>query len=949
MQFQIRKKTKRSFALLLAFLIVLTTVFQVITPKSAMLVWGNADDEQTTDEPLYSTAEHALKYSNDNFLLSAQTSKDFGVTIPADITYYVTYTVKTQGDCWFNFRGDTGRIFIGATQYSVVGVENTQWIQKAGLAQAEEGVRITICSSKDKATVWLNGEKIVDNAALTATDKAGQPSISWVTDSATFTNVKVWISKSDDAEKPEDSDAGTSDEPKYNADTDKLWYDKASLELDAFSSKEFGLKFKAEDTYFVSYRAKTQGDIYFNFRGNTGRLYIGASQYCVIGVENEKWVQEAGLAKTENGAKITIKSTGDKASVWLNGKKVVDEANLVTTGEYGTPMVSWTTETTTLKDVKVWADKSVQTVKDGDNKEPDIIDENEPKYDKSKHSLKFSNNKIGISAEGRENFGVTIAAGNTYFTSFVLKTQGDFYYDFRGDTGRVYIGASQYCILGVENEKWVQSSGLASGADGVRVTICSAGDIVSVWFNGVKVADNEKLNVKGQLGLPKVTWTTDKVTLENVKVWTAKNQDDTVRPEGSDEPTYNAKTDYKYDIQRVTEGTYKNGTLTLKPQKSSFILSELPYNASYYMVMTIKTSGAVNIQSRNKEDIFNMSKDGYTSLATGQKWIDKKFPTLVNGARITFYSTAKRLVVWVDGEKIVDGKYVNKGTAQPGIGWSFDNEVTVSNICIWTKKQYQSDEPVYNKSIDTLHDFTYGGKVKLKGKTAQISPHNIVGFVSDFDADADYYMSLTVKTEQSVNIMYRNPDGFICLSQDGYVSSGTNGKWIKKTFYKLSSGMRVTFHSTPEKISIWADGEKLVDESYSKNGEAYPGIAWSFDKTVEVSDIKLWSGKTTEHISLGVIENTGSSSLSADKTYQVGLLGESGNQNYVDKQPMPKNVYKVLDNTVLDSSVNIIEAEDQEEKSFPLIPIAIGIIGVAVVAAVSLLVFAGRRNRNLNK
>lgn len=942
MKLQIKKITKRGLALLLALLIVISTVFQVVKPKTAISVLGD-EGVQSADEPVYSATEHALKYKDDSFSTNAGTSKDFGVTIPADVTYYVTYTVKTQGDCWFNFRGDTGRIFIGATQYSVVGLQNTQWIQKAGLAQAEGGARVTIKSSNDKASVWLNGEKIADNASLTATDKAGQPSVSWVTDNTTFTNVKVWVNKSDDFQEPTDSDLGKTDEPEYNKDTDKMWVNKASMELDAFSNSDLGVKFKAEDTYYISYRVKTQGDFYFNFRGDTGRIYIGPKQYCVIGVENEKWVQQSGLAKTDKGAKITIESTGKKASVWLNGKKIIDKANLVKDGEVGVPKVSWTTEKTTLSEVKVWANKSVQTIKEGNSDTPSVVDANEPKYDKTKHSLKISKDKIQIAAEGKENLGVTIAAGNPYYTSFVLKTQGDFYYDFRGDTGRIYIGEKQYCVIGVENEKWVQSSGLAKEEKGVRVTIFSNGDKVSVWFNGVKVADNESLKTKGQLGLPKVTWTTDKVTLENVKIWTAKNQDDTVRPAGSDEPTYNKKKDYKYNIQKVTEGNYKNGILTLKPQKSSFILSKLPYNASYYITMNIKTEGAINIQTRNKEDIFNMSKDGYTSLATGDKWVEKKFPTLVNGARLTIYSTPKRLTVWVDGEKILSGKYVHKGTAQPGIGWSFDNKVTVDDIVIWTKEKYTSDEPVYNKLTDALHGFTYNGTVKINGKIAQIEPKNIVGFASDFDANADYYMSLTVKTEQSVNVMYRNPDGFICISQDGYISSGTKGEWVKKQFYKLASGMRVTFHSTPDSIAIWADGEKLVDEKYTRNGEAYPGIAWSFDKPVEISNIKLWSRKTSEYMNLGAIEYVSRNKLSADRKYLIGLLGNFGSDNYIDNQPIPKNTYKLSDNIAMDSSVDVIEAKTKEEQTLYYIPIVVGIVGLIVIIITTILIFIRRK------
>ena len=947
MQLRVKKKIKSCIALMLTLLITMIAIFQVTSLENSVLVWGGDENKKSSYEPIYNSEEHKLKYSKDSLSMKAQTSEDFGITISSDVTYYATYTIKTQGDCWFSFRGNTGRVFIGAKQYAVVGVENEKWIQKEGVAQTKEGARVTICSSKNKVSVWLNGDKIVDNATLTATGKAGQPKIDWITDSATFADVKVWINKEDDVTEPDSPSGEVTDEPSYSSDKDKIWYNKEKIELAAFSSYDFKLKFKTKDTYIVSYRVKTKGDIYFGFRGDKGRFYISATQYCALGVENEQWVQEKGIAEATNGAKVTIKSNGEKASVWLNGKKILDNANLVAKDECGIPKVSWTTDNTTLTDVKIWADKSVQTIKE-ESTEPAInIDKNEPKYDKTKHNLKFKQSVLNISSEEKENFGVTIAAKNTYYTSFVLKTKGDFYYDFRGDTGRIYIGPNQYCIIGVENEQWVQSPGLASGSDGVRVTICSNGDAVSVWFNGVRVAYNEKLKDRGKLGLPKVTWTTDKVILENIKVWTDKNQDDTVRPVGSNEPIYNDKTDYKYDIERVTNGIYKDGILSLAPEKTSFFLSELPYNASYYVTMMIKTEGAVNIQTRSPKDVINISKDGYTSLATGQNWVNRKFPTLSNGARVTIRSTGKKITVWVDGEKIVDGKYKNKDIAQPGIGWSFNDQVTVKDINIWTNKKYKSDEPMYNKMTDELHSFAYEGKVKAKGKTAKISPQNIVGFISDFDADADYYMSLVVKTKQSVNIMYRNPDGVICLSQDGYESSGTNGEWTKKTFYKLPFGVRVTLHSTPKKVTVWVDGEKLVDTSYSKNGESYPGIAWSFDKPVEVSNIKLWSTKTKQKIDLGVTGETARSSLSADKVFQVGLLKMEEDGGYMDKQLMPRNVYATSVDTKLDSKVNVIKAEKESDKSSLHIDVVAEIIG-AIVLGIGVAVFGIVRKRKIN-
>lgn len=953
-----KKKFKRYLALTLVFTIILTMFSHINFSGNITNVKGDAGSELSESEPKYDEAKHSSKYQTDKIELSAQTSKDLGVTIPSDKPYYVTYTVKTEGDCFFNFRGDTGRVYIGQKQYCVIGVENEQWVQEAGLAKAEKGARITVFSSDEKVSVWLNGEKIIDNKALTAAGKAGQPQFSWVTDSTELTDIRVWMNKADDVQEPDEPDT-KGDEPVYDKDKDKLWYDKATVEINPLSSKDFELKYKAEDVYYTSFRVKTDGEFYYNFRGSTGRIYIGPSQYCVVGVENEQWVQEKNLAKADKGAKVTVKSTGKKVSVWLNGKKVIDDANLVTTGECGIPNVSWTTEKTTLSDVKIWSDKSVELVKDsgtpGD--EPGVVDKNEPVYEKAKHDLKYSKDTLNIGAEKSEGFGVTIAEGNIYYTSFVLKTKGDFFFNFRGDTGRLYIGQTQYCVIGVENETWVRAKGLAAEQKGVKVTICSAGDRASVWLNGVKVTDNAALNAKGELGLPKVSWTTENVTMTNMKIWTPKNQDDRVTVKNSDEPVYNAKKDYKYEISKVTNGTYKKGRLHIKPEKNSYIFSDLPYNASYYMTMKIKTSGAVNIQSRNKKDIVNMNADGFESVATGNKWVNKKFPTLENGARITFYSTNKKIVMWVDGEKIIDGKYVNSGNAQPGITWTFKNEVDVEDICIWTKEKYKSDEPVYEKKTSTLHNYKYnkgvnekGQKtVKIKGKKAIITPSSIVDFLTDFNSDDDYYMSLTVQTEQSVNIRYRNPDGMICLSTSGYESVGTKGKWVDKTFYKLPTGMRVTFHSTPDRITIWADGEKIVDEPYLREGEAFPGIAWSFDKKVEVSNVKLWSIKQNIREDLGELIKANTMPLYMQSNYNVGLLPEVGESSYVDKQPIPRNAYTVSENVNINSDVDVIEADKATETKNPMIIAIIIVLCFVIAIAVIVILIVAFNRKNFQK
>ena len=114
-----------------------------------------------------------------------------------------------------------------------------------------------------------------------------------------------------------------SEEPVYDAATGELKYSEAVLNVPK-GSKDLGVTFSENETYYVSFKVKGEKDFYFDYRGS-GRLLIAPTQYCVLGVNGRQdWVQEnLGL---ETGVAVTIAVMPDKVSVWLNGKKAVENA-----------------------------------------------------------------------------------------------------------------------------------------------------------------------------------------------------------------------------------------------------------------------------------------------------------------------------------------------------------------------------------------------------------------------------------------------------------------------------------------------------------------------------------------------------------------------------------------------------------------------------------------------
>ena len=727
-------------------------------------------------------------------------------------------------------------------------------------------------------------------------------------------------------------------EPVYNSTTDELKYEQQNISLGKNKAQGFDVTIPEGDTYYMSYTVKSAAGFYFDYRGS-GRLYLGKTQYCVLGVNGKQdWVQ--GATGVEEGVRVTLKVTEDKVTIWLNGKKAIEDAVLDTRGA-GVPKVTWTEDEAEFTDIQIWTAKS----------EDPPLPPDAPIYNPAVDTLYpiktvsggvHNEDTVAVAPESASVFVTDLPYHADYCISMKVKVEGNgsksVNIRYRGKNALFVMNQSGYQLTAGENTGWVNRA--LDMQQGVDITIRSSKDRLQVWLGGYKIYD--VAHTAGGNAQPGIQWSYDNnVTVSGIKIWSQTVLD-------TDEPVYDEKTDYRYDIDHATDGTYANGILTILQEKQSVLLSELPHNASYYMTMKVKTAGAVNLLYRDgvsgKQGIFTMQTNGYQ--CTDVAWVNKEIYSLASGARVTWYSTSDHIQIWVDGEKLVDAAYDKGGTAQPGIAWSFNNEVTVTDMCLWTREADYSDEPVYQPDIHVLHPVEDYGNGSWNGQELTVEPLTNSYFDAGLSAKADYYMSFLVAGNQAVNVMYRNPNGVFQINSTGYLSMGTDDEWVDRPIRKFPYGVRVTIHSAPNHVTVWVDGEKLIDENYEKAGESSPGISWSFDTGVRVRDIKIWTDKEGARPYLGEVLNTPEARLSQKKSYGVAVHPQKKVEKHTDQQPIGKSIQNTQ-REMQDSAYEVFPAtvSGEETSDNGIVTVTLLATIAAVVAATAVILIAWIRKR----
>lgn len=341
--------------------------------------------------------------------------------------------------------------------------------------------------------------------------------------------------------------------------------------------------------------------------------------------------------------------------------------------------------------------------------------------------------------------------------------------------------------------------------------------------------------------------------------------------EENEEPVFNSEGCIEFPISSYGNGVFSNEKLTVHSGTDSYFVTSMESDSIYYLTMTVKSDDKVNIGWR-EDQYLNLQAAGFEAVGiTNSGWTDKQ-TELVTGARVTVYSTPSSVTVWLNGEKIIDSVSAN-ANMKPGITWSFGSTVECENIKIWQI----TDEPVFNAEKDQLYRIkNYGNGVFADGKLIVPSGTDSY-FVTSMESDASYYLTMTVKTDNMVNIGWREGQ-YLNLQSGGFEAVGiTNAGWTSKQT-GLSSGTRVTVYSTPSSVTIWLNGDKIIDSELS-NANVKTGITWSFDSIIEVENVKIW---TNEKLDMGEEYDA-----FTDSKY-VSLIGE--------KAIIPEGSYGAEDN-----------------------------------------------------
>jgi len=912
-----------------------------------IIIW--TDESPESSEPIFDAEKHTAYeitdygngiFENNALIVNSQSSSNFTTELSSDAAYYMTLTVKTDGQLNINHRTLDTYINIQKEWYSSKGTGG-QWVNRV-FPTLTTGLRITIYSSMSEVKIWADGVKIVDSAY--SSGGTAKPGISWTFDKEVIaTNIKIWTDKESSGEEPlpPTPPENESDEPVYDSEkhykydilsTTSGEFKNNSLTVAPLSKSYFETELTPNADYYMTMNIKTNNSANISYRTEDGFLNIQKLGYKCSGTNGE-WVNKK-FPQLEEGVRITLYSSPEKIKIWLDGEKIIDE-EYIGSG-ISLPGISWSFEdTVTVSDVTIWTQEKL------------ISDE--PEFDPQKHNnININESTAKIDPLSSFKFETDLSYESDYYMSFRIKTEGGANIGYRSPDGFLNIQSNGYKSAGTNGE-WINKS-FPFLATGVRVTVYSAKNHISIWVGKEKIVDEEYST--DLYAEPGIYWSfNNEISLSNIKIWTDKESGEEeplppTPPENeSDEPVYDSEKHYKYDILSTTSGEFKNNNLTVAPLSKSYFETELTPNADYYMTMNIKTNNSANISYRTEDGFLNIQKLGYKCSGTNGEWVNKKFPQLEEGVRITLYSSPEKIKIWLDGEKIIDEEYVGSGISLPGISWSFEDTVTVSDITIWTQEKLISDEPEFDPQKHT--------SIKVEGTESgeyvdgilKIEPQSSSILKTDLSYKSDYYMSFRIKTEGSANIGYRSPDGFLNIQSNGYKSAGTNGEWINKSFPFLATGVRVTVYSAKNHISIWVGGEKIVDEKYTAQGEVLPGIYWSFDDLIEITNLMIWVDSKEDEVYLGDIESTPEETLSGKKPFIEA--SQSIKEENITSMIIGEN-YQSVESEFKDAQVTVTKVEHTKPKNYTVYIIIICSSAILSILATFVILLVKLKKKSNN-
>ncbi len=449
-----------------------------------------------------------------------------------------------------------------------------------------------------------------------------------------------------------------------------------------------------------------------------------------------------------------------------------------------------------------------------------------------------------------------LPAEASYCLSMTIQTSAStgFNWNARSGGNTLNIQNSGCYVSGITD--WYANQGLfAKLSQGMRITIYSSVDRMAVWVEGQKVIDTAVTETGA--AQPYLSWTYDgEVTITGIQIWTIATAF----------PQYDPSSDALYEVRGFEGGTYdaEKGALTVPSQGNTVIQTDMPADSAYYCTMTLENEGNVEIQCRANGSYIQLTPffyrifNGDDTPRTDQiqngmlSNLSGIYAEGEAGLKLTVYSSADTLTIWLGTTKIYDETVSDGGAARPSILWSFEKSI-ISNIQIWTEGVPASDEPVYCETTDYL---------KYETETLSVDSETQYGYMytTAIPAERTFYVSYTIQSNGSCWLYNRGNHGRLLLQNHFWgIYSGTDELLTSKSGATgLTEGIRITFCVEPQKVSMWMNGEKVVEKCTTGNTDGMAGAPYIYANTgtTTVSDVKVWTKKASISGSSATLEGT---------------------------------------------------------------------------------------------
>jgi len=859
---------KTNFKKFLALLLSVIVCFSCM----AVLTGITGSAEEIEAEPVYDASINTLynissisngAYTDGVYSVPAEKSAYFTTVLAKNASYYMTMVVKTNDQVNVSYRDSNGYFNIQKTCYNSFGTEESGIFVEKEFPKLTSGIRVTFYSTPTNVKIWVDGEKIVDDTYASGKAVNTMPGLSWTfADEVSISDVAIWTDETPDAEPVFDAQT----QIKYNVvGATGGTYENGTLTIAGGTAANAFFKFDAPvnadyyATMVVKSTGTSNGSVNIGFRGAP---YYNMNYTGGYMPNYTAWVNR-DYSTLKKGARVTIYSSSTCTKIWVEGQKVAEKTYDTALADAAKLGISWSNgNEVVVSDISVWTANTVN--------EPQFNEAAHKRYDLNVTSadVTYENGVMTVPSAKTGVFGCDLTSNAEYYMSMTVKTAGSVNIVYTTGNGYFNMNKSGHQSVGTDGS-WVNKS-FAALSDGIKVTVHFVpGGNAKIWVGGELVID--ALYTKTGVNYPSIYSLNQTTTISNINVWTDKS---------NEEPVFDANENKKYDLNVTSADViYSDGTLSIPGGKTALFGCEFAGYTEYYMSMTVKTAGNVNIVYTTNNGYFNMNKNGYQSVGTSGSWVNKSFAALATGIKVSVHYIPNSTVkVWVGGELVVNAPYTKAGVVYPSI-YAF-NDVTVNDIVVWT------EENVYESNKDSVYVPTSYGENGTEENgviTVTEGADASAYFATNLKSDAEYYMSMTVKNPETaavVGFSYR--DGArVQFEQHGfYVINGTN-KWYNwadiGNGVVLANGVDVTVECKKDTVSVWINGCKIVNELiYAESiGTVRPGISCNNKGVTEVTNLKIWTENTLGDI---VVDHNSEGINSRDLAYLKKHLIDS--QNY---------------------------------------------------------------------